>query len=193
MPLDLTAFEELNHPVTVQAAEARLALVAGPHTDLFRPPSGDPPTLDAPALLTRPHDGAFLLSAFVEADLEATFDAGALVVWHDETTWAKLAVERSPAGQPTIVSVVTRDRSDDCNSAILTDAVAHLRVARMGEAFAFHVESAGTWHLIRHFALTAHRVRVGFLAQSPTGEGCTARFRDIRLETRRLGDVRDGT
>ena len=34
--------------------------------------------------------------------------------------------------------------------------------------------------------------RVGFEAQSPTGEGCVVTFEDIRFEARRLADLRGG-
>jgi regulation of enolase protein 1 (concanavalin A-like superfamily) len=147
----------------------------------------------APALLANLHEGDFLLSAHIEAELHALFDAGALLVWQGDRSWAKLALERSPEGQPTVVTVVTRDLSYDCNSVTLDQPSAHLRVARIDDAFAFHLQVAGRWQLIRHFVLNAANVRVGFLAQSPTGDGCTARFREIRAERRRLNDVRDGT
>ena len=44
---------------------------------------------------------------------------------------------------------------------------------------------------MRHFALDGEP-RAGFLAQSPTGEGCTATFEEIRLEAGRLRDLRSG-
>src|SRR5262249_6707836 len=128
-------------------------LVAGPRTDLFCPPDGGPPTLNAPALLTSLGEGDFVLSAQIEAELRATFDAGALVLWQGDRTWAKLALERSPGGRPTVVTVVTRGRSDDCNSVALDAPSAHLRVARIDDAFAFHLHMEGSWELIRHFAL----------------------------------------
>jgi regulation of enolase protein 1 (concanavalin A-like superfamily) len=167
--LDLHALDELHAPLTANASGDYVELVAGPRTDLFRPPDGAPPTLDAPALLASLHDGDFVLSAHVEAELRATFDAGALVVWHDERTWAKLALELSPEGRPTVVTVVTRGRSDDCNSVALDRPSAHLRLARIDDAFAFHLHAAGRWQLIRHFFLDTTSVRAGFLAQSPTG------------------------
>jgi hypothetical protein len=34
---------------------------------------------------------------------------------------------------------------------------------------------------------------VGFLAQSPTGEGCPVRFSDIRFDEVALTDLRDGS
>ena len=46
---------------------------------------------------------------------------------------------------------------------------------------------------MRHFALApAGDVAVGFLAQSPEGDGCTATFDSIRYRTERLGDLRSG-
>jgi regulation of enolase protein 1 (concanavalin A-like superfamily) len=193
MKLDLRALDERQAPLTAHASADLVELVAGARTDLFRPPDGGPPTLNAPVLLANLYDGDFVLSAQIEADLQATFDAGALVLWRDERTWAKLALELSPEGRATVVSVVTRGRSDDCNSVTLGQPRAHLRLARIDDAFAFHLHAAGRWQLIRHFFLGTAAVRAGFLAQSPTGEGCTVRFRHIRVESRRVDDVRDGT
>lgn len=137
--------------------------------------------------------GDYLLSAHVEAELAGTFDAGALVLWADERTWGKLALERSPAGAATIVSVVTRGVSDDCNSWTLDEPAAWLRIARIGDAYAFHASRDGRrWDLVRHFRLEAPDVQVGFEVQSPLGEGCTARFSEIAFEQRTLADLRDG-
>jgi regulation of enolase protein 1 (concanavalin A-like superfamily) len=193
MKLDLHALDELHAPLAASASGELVELVAGPRTDLFCPPDGGPPTLNAPALLANLDDGDFVLSAHIEAELQATFDAGALVLWQDERTWAKLALELSPEGRPTVVTVVTRGRSDDCNSVALDQPKAHLRLARIDDAFAFHLHAAGRWQLIRHFWLDSASVRAGFLSQSPTGQGCTVRFRQVRIESRRLDDVRDGT
>jgi regulation of enolase protein 1 (concanavalin A-like superfamily) len=191
--IDLHALDELHAPVAARVSADLVELVAGPRTDIFCPPGGGPPTLNAPVLLATLHEGDFVLSAHIEAELEATFDAGALVLWHGDSTWAKLALELSPEGRATVVTVVTRGRSDDCNSVALDQPSAHLRLARIGDAFAFHLHAAGRWELIRHFSLGTASVRAGFLAQSPTGEGCTVRFRQIRAESRRLNDIRDGT
>jgi len=108
---DLTGLDELNGPVTLHRSPEFLELVAPARTDLFCPPDGGAATLNAPALLAQPPEHDFLLSTHIEAELRSTFDAGALLLWHDEQTWAKLALERSPEGRSTIVSVVTRARS----------------------------------------------------------------------------------
>ena len=122
-------------------------------------------------------EGACWGTDTVGATFSSKYDAGGVLVWLDESNWAKLAVEQSPAGEPTIVSVVTRGVSDDCNSWA-AESPAWLRVARIGPAYAFHVSTdGGTWSLVRHFALAADGdPLVGFVAQAPTGERCTATF-----------------
>ena len=185
--------DELHGPVTARSSGGLLEIVAGEHTDIFCPPDGNAVTLNAPALLAPAPEGDFVLSAQIESDLRARFDAGALIVWQDEQTWAKLALELSAQSKPTIVSVVTRTRSDDCNSITLERPSAHLRLARIDDTFAFHVHHEGSWELVRHFSLPPGALRPGFLAQSPTGRGCTARFREIVYEPRRLDDIRNGS
>jgi regulation of enolase protein 1 (concanavalin A-like superfamily) len=117
-----------------------------------------------------------------------------LALWADEDNWAKLCLEYSPRGEPMVVSVVTRGLSDDCNSAVVDGSVTWLRMSRIGQAYAFHSSADGQeWHLVRHFALASgESPEVGFQAQSPTGDGCTARFDQIRFEARTLADIRSG-
>jgi regulation of enolase protein 1 (concanavalin A-like superfamily) len=93
-----------------------------------------------------------------------------------------------------VVSVVTRGVSDDCNSFVVDGDVVRLRVARLGQAFAFHASTdARTWRLVRYFALEqGAEPRVGFLAQSPRGDGCSVRFEEIAFRPGRLGDIRSG-
>jgi regulation of enolase protein 1 (concanavalin A-like superfamily) len=181
-------------PVTARVADEVLAIEAGPATDWFADPGTSSLVLSAPALLGSA-SGDFLLAARVQVGFAAAFDAGALVLWHDERTWAKLCFEVSPQGQPMVVSVVTRGESDDGNSAVIAGDAVWLRIARMGAAHAFHWSADGQrWSFTRHFRLGGSGpVHVGFEAQSPTGDGCEARFSAIRFEPATLADLRDGT
>ena len=117
-----------------------------------------------------------------------------LLIHGGDRSWAKLCFEYSPQGQPMVVSVVTRGVSDDANSMPIDATTVWLRVARIGPAYAFHASTDGTtWQFVRHFALdTGGALQVGFVAQSPTGDGCTVTFEDIRFEPRRLADLRSG-
>jgi uncharacterized protein len=138
--------------------------------------------------------GDFLLSARVTVGFAATYDAGVLLLYAGEREWGKLCFEYSPQRQPMVVSVVTRGLSDDCNSFVVEGDQVWLRVARLGRAFAFHASTDGTfWHFVRHFTLDAEEtIAVGFSAQSPTGEACTATFDEIRYAPERLHDLRSG-
>jgi uncharacterized protein len=171
-----------------------ISISAGPRTDLFVDPAGGEPVVNAPMLLGAT-EGDFVLSARVRADLRATFDAGALMLHAGDRAWAKLALERSPAGEAMIVSVVTRGVSDDANGSLVPGDSAWLRLARIGGACALHASADGErWDLVRHFALDAQDgLAAGFLAQSPTGEGCTATFDAVRFESRTLAELRDGS
>ncbi|HEY8644843.1 MAG TPA: DUF1349 domain-containing protein [Gaiellaceae bacterium] len=181
-------------PGAAELGESSLAFAAGPRTDLFADPAGGEPKTDAPLLLGRPN-GDFQLRARVSAPLAATFDAAALVVWASPTAWGKLALEYSPQREAMIVSVVTRDVSDDANSFTVLEALAWLRVSRSGETVAFHASVDGLWwSLIRFFTFPgAGGASAGFLVQSPTGDGLHGRFDEIEWTAGQLGELRAGT
>jgi len=142
-------------------------------------------------------DGDFALSAQVTVAFGSTFDAGALCLFSSQESWAKLCLERSPQGQAMVVSVVTNGGySDDCNSAVVDGDSVYLRVSRSGRAYAFHSSTDGQqWSFVRLFRLTARagHVKVGFLAQTPLGEACSATFSEIQLTDRAPADLRDGS
>ncbi|TDB81902.1 DUF1349 domain-containing protein [Micromonospora sp. KC721] len=148
------------------------------------------------AALSFPAPAEFNLVARIRVDPpRTTFDAGALAVWVDEDHWAKVCFEWSPAGQAMVVSVVTNDWSDDCNSSVVTAAEVWLRITRTGPAWAFHASSDGVdWQFVRLFRLASRQdARVGFLAQAPLGDRCVVRFDQIRLTGTAPADLRDGS
>jgi len=171
-----------------------LRIEAGPVTDLFADPAGNPPALNAPRLQGPIGLGDFQLSARVTVGFGGTYDAGALLVWSDWHHWAKLCFELSPQGLPMIVSVVTRGRSDDANGFTVDGGSAWLRVSRLGPAYAFHASIDGLlWHFVRYFDLEGRPAQLGFVAQSPTREGCAVTFDHLSFRPERLTDLRDGT
>ena len=176
-----------------------LVLAGAAGSDLFVDPAGDPAgggvPPDAGRLLGTPPDGDFTLAARVTVGFRSTYDAGVLLVHAGERRWAKLCFEFSPQRRPTAVTVVTRQTSDDCNSVEAPASTMWLRAARTGRAWAFHVSADGRWwRLVRYFALGGDDgARIGFLAQSPAGAGCTATFDRITLRQGAPADLRDGS
>lgn len=175
---------------------AEIRMTAAPRTDLFVDPGGSEPTLNADRQVGPPPAGPFQLSARVRVDFAGTYDAGALLAWVDEATWAKLCFERSPQGEAMAVSVVTRGLSDDANSFTVPPGdPLWLRISRLGPNWAFHASLDGAhWAFVRHFALGegAAPVQVGFVAQSPMGEGCAVSFDKIAFVPEPLADLRSG-
>jgi regulation of enolase protein 1 (concanavalin A-like superfamily) len=200
LPFPLTA--EGSPPCEYQLKDGALILTGGAGTDLFVDPSGDGPVPDAGRLVGTPPDGDFTLASRITVDFRSTYDAGVLLLHAGERRWAKLCFEFSPQSQPTAVTVVTRQTSDDCNSFDVAARTLWLRVTRTGRAWAFHACTDGQWwRLLRYFSLgereggadAGHPVMVGFLAQSPAGNGCTATFDEIQLRAGAPSDLRDGS
>ena len=179
--------------------DGRLVAAAPPHTDLYVDPSGEDlagtgTTVSPPTLLGTPPEGDFQLGCRVTVDFRSAYDAGVLLLHTDDRTWAKLCFERSPAGQPMVVSVVTLGVSDDANAFDVHGGQVWLRVSRIDRVHAFHASTDGrTWRLVRVFRLGDRAPDIGFEAQSPTGDGCTVTFDEIRFVPERLADPRDGS
>ena len=177
------------------ATAGELALTATGGTDWINDALGAarPP---AATSLGFPVTGDCTLAARVRVDgPRTTFDAGVLALWSDAEHWAKLCFECSPQGEEMVVSVVTDGYSDDSNGPLVTAGEVHLRVARVGPAWAFHRSTDGRrWEFVRVFRLpVTGPVSLGFLAQAPQGPGATARFDQIRYAPGTLTDLRDGS
>jgi regulation of enolase protein 1 (concanavalin A-like superfamily) len=171
------------------------------HTDLYLNPGGADAAdaasvINAATLLGPPPSGDFQFSARVSVAFRARYDAGVLLLWVDEQHWAKLCFEFSPASQPMVVSVVTREVSDDANAFVVPDRTVWLRVSRVDRVYSLHASTdATTWRLVRVFSLgdAVADHQIGFEAQSPTGDGCTVTFDQIGFIQQRLQDLRDGS
>ncbi|MEM1434101.1 MAG: DUF1349 domain-containing protein [Pseudomonadota bacterium] len=174
--------------------DGRVRLVAAGDTDWFIDPDGRYARASAPVAWFSAPTGDFAFGATVEANLATTFDAAGLMVRDREDWWAKLAYERSPAGSPTIVSVISAPVSDDANGPEVFGGRVQLRVVRTGAAIAMHWRSEGTrWHLVRYASMPERSpIEVGLLVQSPQGQGCDACFSSGFLSQAVPQDIRSG-
>jgi regulation of enolase protein 1 (concanavalin A-like superfamily) len=186
-------------PPGCRVLRGALILSAAAGTDMFVDPAGAEQSRvpDAGRFVGLPPAGDFTLAARVRVEFGSMYDAGVLLLHARERHWAKLCFEYSPQLRPTAVTVVTRGVSDDCNSFEVDGDTLWLRITRSGAAWAYHASADGSWwRLLRYFALgrdPAELVRVGFLAQSPTGEGCTAAFDRISFRPGAPKNLRDGS
>lgn len=179
--------------VVQQPTTGSLRLTAAAGVDWTNDAFGGPQQ-HAATLLGFEAPGEFSLSARATVIGErTTFDAAVLAIWGDRDHWAKLCFEYSPQGEAMVVSVVTNEYSDDCNSTLVLDDAVYLRVTRSGAGWAFHSSTDGqSWVFVRVFRLAySGPVSVGFLAQAPMGASCVAQFDDIRFSTVIPSDFRN--
>jgi len=190
-------------PCKYRIEAGALVLTSAARTDMFVDPAQIPaqtaPPPDAGRLIGTPPSGDFTLAARVSVDFASRYDAGVLLLHSGEQRWAKLCFEFSPQRTPMAVTVVTRVVSDDCNSFEVAERHLWLRITRVGPAWAFHASADGAWwRLLRYFSLlpggsASESAKVGFLAQSPLGAGCAARFEQISFRAGAPSDLRDGS
>jgi uncharacterized protein len=193
---------EGNPPPGCRVLSGALTLTGAGGTDLFVDPdqsgSGQSPNAgqipDAGRLMGLPPAGDFTLAAQVSVEFASMYDAGVLFLHATDWHWAKLCFEYSPQLAGTAVTVVTRDTSDDCNHFEVAGKTLWMRITRSSGAWAFHASTDGSWwRMLRYFGLAVDLVRVGFLAQSPTGQGCAATFDHIEFRPGAPKNLRDGS
>lgn len=129
-----------------------------------------------------------MLSARVTVDFRSQWDAGVLVLYVNNATWAKLCFEMTVEKQPSIVSVVTKTTSDDNNSIAIHGSTVYLKIAKAGQAIFFYASEDGqNWKIIRAFSFgPGAEVRAGFSSQSPVGDRCTTTFDQISYQAKRV-------
>ena len=161
--------------------------------DYFQDPTGVMSKDDAP-YLSMPVSGDFVARAHVRPNWVTVWDAAALMVRHDEHTWAKLCFESTDIGTKAAVSVVTRGVSDDANGADLLVADVWLQVCRVGGQFGLHYALDGqSWRMVRVFSLDVpQQVRVGLVAQCPAGPGVAIDWLSFNVEQRTVTNIRAG-
>jgi hypothetical protein len=182
-----------NSPVKYSSKNGVLSITAGPKTDMFRDPNVTYNTDNAPKLLFTA-DEDFILSASIQHSFTHKWDGGAIVLLEDSLNWIKFCFEKDYTGAKRVVSVVTKDISDDCNSAEIINNKVFYKLAKAGNVITMYYSLDGKkWLLIRHLQFNNKKsLKVGFLAQSPTGDKCEVKFSDIHYSTKRIKDPYTG-
>ena len=190
IPYVLSVF---NSPIDIEIRnDSVVKMIAPGKTNLFNSPGGDYYKQDAPMLLFHP-DRNFLFSVKVDADLKEVYDVAALVLYQNNDVWAKLCFENSVNKEATVVSVVTKRYSDDCNSTKISQKYIYLAVSKRGNEFSFHYSTDNkNWNLVRHFRIDfdEHELMVGFAVHGSRGKRFSAEFSNIKYSDKALGNMR---
>lgn len=141
-------------------------------------------------------DADFVLTVKVSHAFKDIYDSASVMVMQDMQNWAKCCFELTDFGTHAAVSVVTKNgESDDANGCdIEGQNELWLRVCRVGRAFSFHYSRDGEhFHMTRYFLLDAGKaVRVGLLAQAPTGNGGSRIYEYLTIEHKTVKNIRAG-
>ncbi|MCA4899558.1 MAG: DUF1349 domain-containing protein [Bacteroidota bacterium] len=183
------ALEWHNQPLSYKIHNDILTIVAGPKTDMFRDPNVTYNTDNAPKLLFTA-DSNFVFSTSIEHSFSNKWDGGAIVLIQDSLNWVKFCFEKDYTGARRVVSVVTKDISDDCNSVEIKSNRVFYKVAKADNVITmYYSEDNRKWFLVRHLQFNSSRnFKVGFLAQSPTGTRCEVKFSDIKYQIKKIKD-----
>lgn len=178
-----------NSPVSYQLQNDQLTIIAGPKTDMFRDPNVTYNTDTAPKLLFEA-DQHFVFSSSIEHTFSNKWDGGAIVLIADSLNWIKFCFEKDYTGARRVVSVVTQNTSDDSNSVEISTNKAYFKMAKADNVITLYFsEDNKKWLLVRHLQFnSSKKLKIGFLAQSPTGEKSEVTFAAITYEARKIKD-----
>ena len=176
-----------NHPIDFKADKNSITITAGENTDMYRAPDFSWNTDNAPQLLFDA-DEDFVLTASIKHDFKNKWDAGALVIKEDSLNYVKYCFEKDYEGAKRVVSVVTQNFSDDCNSMAVNQDKIFYRVTKAGNfIMLFYSENGKNWYMVRALRMNLKgKVKAGFLAQSPNGKINTVTFSDIKYEVKKV-------
>jgi regulation of enolase protein 1 (concanavalin A-like superfamily) len=183
------ALEWEGHPVHFDTDSDRLVIEAGHWTDLYRDPSGHHNQDNAPRLMC-PVDSDFTLSAAIQPDFIGQWSSGGILLEGDSTHWIKFCFEKDYTGANRVVSVSTKELSDDCNSMALEMGKAYFTIAKTGDVVQLYCSTDDRhWYLIRRVNLGFRGpMKAGFIVQAPNPRGCRVVFSRIRYTRRRVTD-----
>lgn len=191
---NLADLKWIHEPKSFTIENGTLNVVAEKGTDFFNNPEDNTITATAP-LLFKQIEGDFVALALVRPDFSSMWNAAALMVHIDNDNWIKFAFENSDATGKSIVSVVTKNVSDDANGVILKDQdQIWLKVVRKDNIYSMLWSLDGKdFKMARLCKMPAvDSVKVGIEVQCPVGESATHEINYFGIEKRTIKDLRKG-
>jgi hypothetical protein len=182
-----------NKPLSYTVNANSIIIEAGEKTDMFRDPNVTYNTDNAPKLFFKP-DYNFVLTACIEHPFVYKWDGGAIVLKADNLNWIKFCFEKDYTGQHRVVSVVTNNISDDCNSVAITGDKVYYKIAKADNVITLYYSTDNKkWFLVRHLQFNAKGpLHLGFMAQSPTGKKNKVTFSEITYSNKKIKDPYTG-
>ncbi len=185
----------LNKPDTYSIDNNNIIIYAPEKTDFFEDPLSDYSMKNAPFFF-KEISGDFTFSCSISPDFKNTYDAGAILFYAAKKQWIKFAFEKTDLGYPSLVSVVTNGKSDDCNGEKIEFNSLTLKISRKASVIGlYYSPNSSDWKMVRLFPFTHKSYNselLGITAQSPIGEGCRVIFKDFKFKNESIQDFRKG-
>lgn len=173
-----------------------LEITSSEETDFFIEP-GQPPYNKANApLLLMPIDNTkpFTFSMKVSPTHLIKYDAGMAFLYVNDSEWLKFAFEVDERMIGRIVTVKTKQFSDDNNHDAISSKSVYLKISSDTKVVGFYYSvDAKTWQLVRVFKNEyPQNLKIGIGSQSPAGKGNKATFSDFKWVESSVKDFRMG-
>jgi len=193
----ITFARSLNHAhAQTTVADGKLMMTSEAKTDYFNEPDGKAKAGNAPVLLAAvDNQKPFTFTTRVTPVFTETYDAGAVYVYVDQDWWLKFAFEQDERKNTRIVTVRTRDTSDDNNHDVIAGhSSVYLKVSSDTHTVAFYYSTDNVnWQLVRLFKNDfPENLWLGISAQSPIAQGNQATFESTTLTFQSVQDFRLG-
>lgn len=187
---DNLMYEKMNG-ADVKIENNQIIMSAPKDTNLFNGVRGTWKSITFPYYYTKVK-GDFLVRCKIAVDFKEVYDLGSLVIYENEDIWIKFAYENSDTGVPAIVTVVTKETSDDCNGEPIVQNAVYLQICRQGNVFAMHYSlDKQNWKLARICRCEMQdEVKVGISTQCPSGDCCIAYYSEWEIMENPYEDIR---
>lgn len=174
----------------------KIEIPAGAETDFFIEP-GLPPyeKANAPLLLkTVDNTKPFTFSFKTTPVHKVKYDAGMAFIYIDDKHWLKFAFEADERMNKRLVTVKTKDFSDDNNHDAIKSSSVYLKISSDTKVVGFYYSIDGkSWQLVRVFKNEyPSTIKIGIGSQSPAGKGNKSVFENFKFSETSVKDFRMG-
>lgn len=174
----------------------KIEITSGAETDFFIE-SGLPPyeKANAPLLLkTVDNTKPFTFSFKTTPVHKVKYDAGMSFIYVDDKHWLKFAFEADERMKKRLVTVKTKDFSDDNNHDAVKSPSVFMKISSDTKVIGFYYSIDGkTWQLVRVFKNEyPPTIKIGVGSQSPVGKGNKSVFEQFRFSETSVKDFRMG-
>lgn len=173
-----------------------LEMVSGAETDFFIEPGQPPYNMANAPLLLMPVDNSkpFTFSIRVKPTHLVKYDAGMAFLYVNDSEWLKFAFEVDERMIGRIVTVKTKEFSDDNNHDAIPAKSVYLKISSDTKVVGFYYSlDAKTWQLVRVFKNEyGENLKIGIGTQSPAGKGNKSVFSEFQFAESNVKDFRLG-